>query len=473
MKRNIYLLIIIYSFLNLSCKKFLNIEAPKNLAVTSKVFSSDEAAIAAMMNIYINMSNSSANSYYTSLFLGLAADEFKSFSTQGTAVTFYTNSYTQTDVPTLNFWRYGYNLIYQANAIYEGCSESTVLSPQIKTQLMGEALFIRAYWNFYLVNLYGDIPVAKTTDYEVNRLLKRLLVDEVYESIIKDLNDAIANLSESYLEGDTKTITTNPDRFRPNKSVATALLSRVYLYNKQYALAEVEASKILNNTSVYKLSPLNGAFLKKSTEVIWQLQLAAPNALTLNTYEAQNFILTAKPGSSLVRSFTLSDDLYMSFEPNDQRKIVWVGTFNESPTVPHRYPNKYKSKSTTVIEEGTTPFRVAEQFLIRAEARANLENIEGAKADLNAVRLRAGLGNTTAIDKASIISAIVKERRVELFSEYGHRWFDLKRLNLIDNTMVAYSPMKGSAWSNHKKYLPIPLVDIDNGPGLHQNSGYN
>lgn len=442
MKHFKYYLIIIFSILNLSCKKFIEISPPQNLAVSSKVFSSDETAISAMMNIYISMSGSNATSYYTSLFLGLAADEFKSYSTQSTGVMFYTNNMTQNDRPSTNFWQYGYNLIYQANAVYEGCDQSTLLNGAIKKQLIGEALFIRSFWHFYLANLYGAIPVVTGTDYEVNRKLRRIPVNEVYAAIIKDLHEAILNLSDNYLEGDTKTVLTNPDRIRINKFAAIALLSRVYLYNKDYNLAEEQASKIIGNVAVYKLSTLNGAFLRKSTEVIWQLLQPIPNATTLNTYEAQNFVLTTKPGSSVIRSTTISDELYSSFELNDQRKVVWIGTFNESATIAHRYPNKYKSKGTTVAEEGTTPLRVAEQFLIRAEARANLNDLDGSKSDLNAVRNRAGLSATIATDKTSLLDAIIQERRLELFSEYGHRWMDLKRLNIVDPVMTSFASKK-------------------------------
>lgn len=146
--------------------------------------------------------------------------------------------------------------------------------------------------------------------------------------------------------------------------------------------------------------------------------------------------------------------------------------FNESATIVHRYPAKYKSKSTSTVEECVTPFRVGEQFLIRAEARANLDNINGAKSDLNSVRTRAGLGNTPANDKISLIDAVLKERRVELFSEYGHRWLDLKRLDVIDNVMMAFAPAKGSTWLSYKKLLPIPNAEMENNPALDQNNGY-
>lgn len=307
-----------------SCKKIVTVEPPVNLAITSKVFSSDQTAIAAMLNIYISMNNSTINSFHTSVFLGLAADEFKNYSTNGTFLNFYTNQYNPYDNPSLDFWKYGYNIIYQANAVYEGCNQSSSLTTEVKRQLMAEALFVRAYWHFYLVNLYGRIPLVTTTDYLVNRATGRISVDQVYTSIINDLKAAEENLSEEYLNGDTKTITL--DRIRPNRYVASALLARVYLFNKQYALAEEHASKVINRNVIYKLSTANTAFANRSTEAIWQLQLPLPNATTVNTFDALNYILTAKPSTTTIRCVTISDALFNSFEPNDQRKTNWIGS---------------------------------------------------------------------------------------------------------------------------------------------------
>jgi hypothetical protein len=473
MKRYIYVMLILLTIVNSSCKKFIEIGPPKNLTVTEKVFKTDEAAISAMLNIYILMNNSNASPYYTAALLGLAADEFKNYS-NGFQL-YYTNAYNQNDQPILDFWAYGYNLIYQANAVYEGCSQSTSISPQIKKQLMAEALFIRAYWHFYLVNLYGEIVVTTTTDYETNRKLNRVGVEEVYQVIISDLIKAETDLADNYLMGDTKT--NSLDRVRPNKSVANALLAKVYLYHHDFQMAETAATKIINNSAVYRLAPISSAFLKNSPEAIWQLARPLPNATTLNTYEALYFTLSAKPGTALARSLTLSDELYnIAFETGDQRKISWVGRYTDigvTPNINYYYPAKYRSTSTLNTDECTIVLRVAEQFLIRAEARANLENISGAQSDLNVVRSRAGLGNTPANTKNTLITAILNERRVELFSEYGHRWFDLKRLGVIDNVMTSFSSTKNSTWSSYMKLLPIPKKDIENGLGLKQNEGYN
>ena len=113
--------------------------------------------------------------------------------------------------------------------------------------------------------------------------------------------------------------------------------------------------------------------------------------------------------------------------------------------------------------------RLAEQYLIDAEARAQQGDISGAATKLNAVRNRAGLGNTTAITQTDMLAAIAHERQVELFTEWGHRWFDLKRTGTINATLG----VEKSSWTSDAALLPIPLLEIEADPNLTQNQGYN
>jgi ABC-type uncharacterized transport system YnjBCD substrate-binding protein len=133
------------------------------------------------------------------------------------------------------------------------------------------------------------------------------------------------------------------------------------------------------------------------------------------------------------------------------------------------YPYKYKNRSVaTSTAEYLVLLRVSEQYLVRAEARAQQDNIAGSKADLNIIRNRAGLPNTTANDKSTLLAAVGQESRVELFCEWGHRFFDLKRNGQISQVM---SPLK-PAWRNASALLPIPQYERLNNPNLSQNLGY-
>jgi len=102
----------------------------------------------------------------------------------------------------------------------------------------------------------------------------------------------------------------------------------------------------------------------------------------------------------------------------------------------------------------------------------NKEILLDAQADLNAIRTRAGLPNTIASTQPALLTAIQHERQVELFTEWGHRWLDLKRTGNIDAVMTIICSQKGSSWSSYQQLYPLPLVDIQMDPNLVQNIGY-
>src|SRR5262249_35037605 len=117
-----------------------------------------------------------------------------------------------------------------------------------------------------------------------------------------------------------------------------------------------------------------------------------------------------------------------------------------------------------------------EQYLIRAEARVYQNNLSGAIDDLNVVRQRAGLPLlANSLDQHKVLSAILHERQVELFSEWGHRWFDLKRTGSIDSVMSAMTPIKskGGVWKSYQQLYPLPWNDVLGDPNLVQNPGYH
>jgi hypothetical protein len=165
--------------------------------------------------------------------------------------------------------------------------------------------------------------------------------------------------------------------------------------------------------------------------------------------------------------------LVNAFEPGDKRLTNWVRVVPVSganPAITYYFPNKYTTAAAS--SENEIILRLAEIYLIRAEARAHQNNISGAQADLNAVRTRAGLPNTTATDATGLLNAIAHERRVELFTENANRFFDLKRTGTIDSVMTAFAPQKGATWSHYMQLFPIPTNDLIQDPNLTANPGY-
>ena len=473
--------------LQISCKKLIEIPPPKNLIAEDNVYTNDATAISVLSGIYTSMSmaGGSATGSFTGGFsiselAGLSADELIVFNGVGypNLLAYYKNDLAAngSNVAGSEHWAILYNYIFKCNAAVEGLTASTSLTSAVKQQLLGEAKFLRAFFYFYLINLYGDVPHALTTDPNVNSLLGRTSKVQIYQQIIADLKSAQEFLNANYLKPDLAGTTT--ERVRPTKWVASALLARVYLYIDDYVNAEMEATAVINNAS-FSLPSLNNVFLKNSSEAIWQLQ---PIRLNFNTEDARLFIIPST-GLSNDNPVYLSDFLLNSFETGDQRRYNrnWIDSVTVSNTT-YYFPYKYKinapnsdinpTTGTQNMTEYLTVFRLGEQYLIRAETRAQQNNITGAQTDLNAIRARAGLPNTTANDKSSLLTAIINERQVELFTEWGHRWFDLKRMGKVDAVMTNVTPLKGGGWQSTDQLYPIPQSDIDKMPNLTQNSGY-
>jgi hypothetical protein len=115
--------------------------------------------------------------------------------------------------------------------------------------------------------------------------------------------------------------------------------------------------------------------------------------------------------------------------------------------------------------------RLAEQYLVRAEARLKQNKLTGnnsAASDLNAIRHRAGLLNSTAITSEALMAEVLEQRKLELFSEWGHRWLDLKRTGNATNVL---GPVKAS-WQPTDTLYPIPKYELINNHNLTQNEGY-
>jgi len=443
-------LILINSFF-VSCKKLIDIDPPKNKLSQETLFQSDDLATSVVTGIYSRMAISQGSGSIHHL-CGLSADEFINYNV-GFAE-FYKNKITTISSSNTSLYSNCYSLIYSANALLEGLEGPNKVSQSIKKQLQGEALFIRAFHYFYLVNLYGPVPIQLITDYNVTRKEPRSSVDLVYKQIITDLKSSETLLTDTY-------ITT--DRVRPNLSTVDALLARVYLYTKDWANAEKYASLVISKSKLYNLEDPDKVFLKNSNEAIWQL-FPPVNG---NTEEGNFFILSSIPYNvSLSKDFMLQ-----TFEINDKRKTNWTNSYTEG-TETFFYPFKYKLQYTTAVTEYSMVLRLAEQFLIRAEARTQQDKLSNAIDDIDRIRSRAGLtllrDNNPTISKADLLILIQKERKAEFFSEWGHRWFDLKRTNQIN---LVLSPIKIN-WKSTDALYPIPFEETTRNQNVKQNDGY-
>lgn len=450
-------LCVLTSVFNFSCTSFVEVDVPKSQLATSAVFEDYSTASAALLNIYANIRDKGIITGIgtgVSNQLGNYADEIQSNENPtNPSLNFYKNSILPTNTIVSGYWSASYNQIYAANSVIEGIKKSNALTADQKKQLEGEALFIRAMMHFYLVNLFGDIPYITNTDYKKNSTAVRIPTAMVYEMLVSDLENAIILLPSNYLDS---------DRSRPNASAAAALLARVHLFHKEYPQAANAASAVLNANQLYSVESPDKVFLIPSHETIWQLQSGAAGR---NTAEEAYFTFTSVPPPLV----SLSSNLVNSFEAGDLRRSKWIKTITKG-TSTYYHVFKYKENApTSVSKEYSIVFRLAEQYLIRSEARAFQGDFIGAKEDLNVVRYRAGLGNTTAQTQQEILNAILDERRHELFTEYGHRFLDLKRMGKLEKVLNGIKP----GWNTTDNLFPIPQSELSTNPALgNQNPGY-
>jgi len=436
-----------------SCSKFVDIDPPKNEVAGGLAFADDQTAEAAVVGMYANMNsfNYQFANVLGNILVGMSADEIYYAASFASFDEFRYNKLSVSNSYVGMLWSQPYALIYQANACLEGLEKSTALSRSVKTTLKGEALFVRSFCYFYLVNYFGDVPLILTTDYLVNNKLGRTDIQTIYDTIESNLDQAAMLLTDTY--------TGDAGRIRPNKSAAEALAARVALYRKEWTKAAAMATSVVDDPQYTLEANLNNVFLTTSKEAIWQLESVSPGR---NTFEGNTMVPVSTP------YYRLYPELIASFETGDKRLKDWIGV-DSSGTTPVYYPLKYKVRVSTEVTENSTVLRLAEQYLIRAEANAELGKMSAAIEDLNVIRRRAGIEElSSSLDKAAVLKQVAMERRQELFTEWGHRWLDLIR---TEKAAAVLQPLKPD-WQNTDTLYPIPLDAISTNEALTQNPGY-
>jgi starch-binding outer membrane protein, SusD/RagB family len=441
-----------------SCTDFVQVDNPRTEVTSPAVYADDATATAAVLGIYAEMVGTNFfASASVAVLTGLSSDEFVRYEDSFQA--FEENSLTS-GVSKLRgeLWQPGFKYIYYANAVIEGLRDNKAISPDVDSLLLGEAYFVRAFCMFHLTNLFGPLPPVTTTDFRDNASLKRVSQEEIYALVEQDLL-----IARTYLPGDFGA--GDGERIRPTTWAASALLARLYLYSKRWAAAETEAGRLIDASGgLFSLPAISEVFTPASTEAIWQLK--PPEGM--GPWEADIFV--ANPDSYPNYVGLRIDMLHIHDEEDARRQ--WIQYTRPLPEDTVVYSYKYTTPLSPT--EYHTEFRLAEQYLIRAEARAQQDDWDGALADVDAVRDRAGiaplLGNGTTWTRSLVLASILDERRKELFAE-GHRWFDLVRM---EQAQTVLSAINGKDWQTDVDILyPIPESEIKNNSNLEpQNHGY-
>lgn len=352
-------------------------------------------------------------------------------------------------------WLSIYASIYRCNLILQN-AETVQMSDEQRTKIVGQASFIRALSYFNAVRLWGKIPlITKTQTVAEARDNKRVDESVIYEQIIQDLGKAKA-LPKSWAAG---------ERGRVTSYAASALLAKVYLYQKRYGDVVTELQPLVDAIHAGKdlsLVPMPQTFpnnLKTSKDIIFAAQYLKGG---VGESVAENNRYNNNDSGNEV---TLPQS---AFEDGDNRKAMVAPTGNA------KRPEKFNSPAENKETSQDFPIlRCAEVMLMYAEAlnettTTTYPNTE-AFAALNAVRNNAGLGNKTEADystKDAFRKAVWNERRLELALECD-RWFDIVRTSQFEAIFPGVDA--------YRQIYPVPQTEIENvnDPAGWQNPGYS
>lgn len=429
-----------------SCKKFLDVQ-PKDQVSDAQTIVDGASAQTAVRGIYNELES---NDYYGMTFqtLGFFSGDNIQYVGSQTVNQQLTNHAVISDLAALNTsWAAIYNVINRSNNVIAklpGIAISSTLTDTLKKQLLGEAYFLRALAYFDLARTWGGVqlvltPTASATD---ATKAKRSSLADTYAQVLKDLTQA-----ETLLPNTT-------NRIRATRKTAQALHARFALYQKDWATAESYASILIADNNYSLLTPYSAFWAGNTKESIFELYYTT----TVTNTEAYNWEPTTNGGVGWITPTSSVVSLLLDPTTGGNRSALIQSVTSSGLT--KYYGNLYYRTN------GTDPaylIRLAEVYLIRAEARAQQNKTTDAATDLNAVRTRAGLPNTTATSQADLLLAIENENRLE-FAFEDHRWYDLVRTGRAQTVL-------GITDAN-KLLLPVPYSQLLVDPNLTQNPGY-
>jgi len=384
-----------------------------------------------------------------------------------------------------------YRAIARANVAIEGIARVEDMDEALRSRLIGECKFLRAYSYFLLVQWFGDLVlVTKTLQGDEYYAQTRQPKEAIYAQIEQDLKDAAAVLPE-------KDGYPTSEKGRATQAAAKGLLAKLYMLKKDWASAEAQCMDIINGGKYSLLTRYADNFLpvgENGTESVFEIQTVA-----LETQQAAgpgsspyNMVQGVRGVPNLGWGFNRpSDNLVSSYENGDPRReatIIYVGEILPDGSTqvkdnPEIINERYNQKAWVPAHSGLQDngpgnirvLRYSDILLLAAEAKNELGKSGEALPLLNLVRKRARgtnnfiLPDVTVTDQTQLRERIYRERRVELAMEQ-QRWFDLVRWGRAETVMTALGK---SFVANKHEVLPIPQTEVDLTSGkVTQNNGY-
>ena len=422
-------------------------QKPTNNVSDSEVGSSASAAATLLNGAYHRLA---ANNYYGGGYftttVALASDNTEWVGSYQFLGNFDQHNYQADNSANLSAWYAIYSAINAANQTIKLTSDVSGISEAEKNRIIAEATIIRSLGLFDLARTWGNIPVIKeaTTSPTQFNGVKQSDAKTVYQTVINDILSVRNNLA----------LPKNRSNAYISQPVADAFLARVYLYLEDWANAEKYASQVISQTDFYELVPISDWLANKQTkESIFELAYSS-------SFSNEYYYYWQRAGGGR-QEIGLSPELFdLITSPKGGDRAILVSD-DSTPTERLLTAKLYWRDAND--DDPAYVFRLAEQYLIRSEARAKLGNVNGAIDDLNTIRQRSHVAEYDgSVAPTDVISAIDQERRIELAFE-PHRWFDLVRTNRAVEVLGIDS---------HYTLFPIPNTDVLVDEDLEQNKGY-
>lgn len=430
-----------------SCEDFLNVQPAESISDEITIVDR-QSAETALRGVYSSLANSD---YYGTSYqsIGYLSGDNIQWTGSQSQVQEFINKKVNPENSTINAaWVAIYRTINRANNLLDKLP--TVQNPQLtdalRSQYLGEAYFVRALAYFDLLRVWGGVPlITKPTLAPSDNVgIKRSSITDTYAQVLSDLEAAEPLLANTV------------NRYRATRKTVWALKARVYLYQKNWAKAEEFAGKLVIDSTNYKLLRPYNAFFANNARGTQEsiLEIFYNGTTEINNHRGQ----WQPQINGGTRQWAPNDSLVALLNnPNiGGTRNSLIARDNQNRWYGNLYYRNPGSDPSYI-------FRISELFLIRAEARAQQNKIAEALTDLNAVRSRAGLPNSTATKQEEILLAIENERRVE-FAFEPHRWFDIVRTGRAAVVFKLTDP--------NRYLLPIPIQQLLVDKGLEQNPGY-
>ncbi|NEM98417.1 RagB/SusD family nutrient uptake outer membrane protein [Pontibacter burrus] len=366
-----------------------------------------------------------------------------------------------------------YSILNTVNNIIKYTPTTLYATEKDKNRVLAEARMLRALLHFDLARLYArpythtanashpGIVVNLKTRLYTDPLPERSTVAETYAAIEEDIVTALALFENS------NPVFGGNSQYFFNSNAAKALLAKVYLYKSDWQNAYKLADEVIGSKQ-YQLVSTNNytsswSATTPSSESIFELAIG-PNfsGTSLGSYYD---LLDSK------LTFAATNDLLSLYSDTDIRGAQSLFNSKEINGTLYYFTKKYGRGGVNATN--IKLLRLSEMYLIRAEAAAELSNLEQANQDLNLIRLRADAvaEELNITDKTALLNAILLERRKELAFE-GNLHYDLLRRKQGINRMDCSAQVCSLPYEDYRLILPLPKATTDVNPKLLQNPGY-